>query len=232
MTRGFLRFVRGNTIAMLALFVALGGTTYAATALPKNSVGTKQLKKNAVTPVKIKKSAVTNPKIANNAVTSAKTKNDSLTGADVLESSLGAVPNANALGGVVASGYLKSGAAAGGGLAGTYPNPTLAANSVGASQVADGSLNARDAASVTGSFVLNPGSIAANSCTTEFPTPPGVLTTDVIVVTPPNQMASYPVSVFAIGPASNNFIRLRFCNVSAAASDPASMTFQFVAFHT
>ena len=48
MTRGFLRFLRGNVIGLLALFIALGGTTYAATALPKNSVGAKQLQKNAV----------------------------------------------------------------------------------------------------------------------------------------------------------------------------------------
>ena len=30
MTKGFGRFLRHNMIAMLALFVALGGTTYAA----------------------------------------------------------------------------------------------------------------------------------------------------------------------------------------------------------
>jgi hypothetical protein len=30
MTRGFVRFVRANTIALLALFIALSGTTYAA----------------------------------------------------------------------------------------------------------------------------------------------------------------------------------------------------------
>jgi hypothetical protein len=106
MPRGFLRFLRGNTIALLALFIALGGTTYAATALPKNSVGTKQLKKNAVTALKIKNGnvtgpklkngAVTNAKIAGNAVTGAKVKDDSLTGADVLESSLGTVPSATA----------------------------------------------------------------------------------------------------------------------------------------
>ena len=84
MTRRFTRFLRRNTIALLALFIALGGTTYAATALPKNSVGPKQLRKNAVT----------NKKIAKNAVTGAKVKNDSLTGADVLESSLGQVPSA------------------------------------------------------------------------------------------------------------------------------------------
>jgi hypothetical protein len=74
MTTRFGRFLRRNTIALLALFIALGGTTYAATALPKNSVGTKQLRKNAVT--------------------SAKVKNNALTGADILESSLGKVPSA------------------------------------------------------------------------------------------------------------------------------------------
>jgi hypothetical protein len=41
-------------ISVIALFVALGGTSYAAVHLPSNSVGTKQLKKNAVTSAKIK----------------------------------------------------------------------------------------------------------------------------------------------------------------------------------
>jgi hypothetical protein len=50
-------------ISLIALFVALGGTTYAATNLPENSVGTEQLRKSAVTSVKIKRGAVTAPKI-------------------------------------------------------------------------------------------------------------------------------------------------------------------------
>jgi hypothetical protein len=41
-------------VACLALLVALGGTSYAAITLPKNSVGAKQLKKNAITSPKIK----------------------------------------------------------------------------------------------------------------------------------------------------------------------------------
>jgi hypothetical protein len=40
-------------VAYLALFVALGGTTYAAVSLPKNSIGTKQLKNGAVTSSKL-----------------------------------------------------------------------------------------------------------------------------------------------------------------------------------
>jgi hypothetical protein len=50
-------------VALIALFVALGGTSYAAIKLPKNSVGTKQLKKGAVTAVKLKRHAVTAAKI-------------------------------------------------------------------------------------------------------------------------------------------------------------------------
>jgi hypothetical protein len=53
MTR-VLRHVRSNLVAYLALFVALGGTSYAAVNLPRNSVGTAQLKANAVTSAKVK----------------------------------------------------------------------------------------------------------------------------------------------------------------------------------
>jgi len=52
-----------NVVATLALFVALGGAAYAATQLPKNSVGPKQLRKNAVTAPKIAKGAVTKAKL-------------------------------------------------------------------------------------------------------------------------------------------------------------------------
>ena len=51
-------------ISLIALFVALGGTSYAAIiSLPKNSVGTKQLKTGAVTAKKINASAHLSPVI-------------------------------------------------------------------------------------------------------------------------------------------------------------------------
>ena len=43
-----------NVVAFLALFVALGGISWAAVKLPKNSVGAAQIKKNAVTSAKVK----------------------------------------------------------------------------------------------------------------------------------------------------------------------------------
>jgi hypothetical protein len=58
-----------NVTAALALFVALGGTSYAAIAsIPPNSVGTKQLKDSAVTTAKIANGAVTKAKLAKGVV--------------------------------------------------------------------------------------------------------------------------------------------------------------------
>jgi hypothetical protein len=50
-------------VAFVALFVALGGTSYAAATLAANSVGTKQIKSSAVTAAKIKDKAVTAKKV-------------------------------------------------------------------------------------------------------------------------------------------------------------------------
>lgn len=57
------RLSYSNVIASLALFVALGGASYAAVALPANSVGTKQLKKSAVSAAKLKRNAVSSAKV-------------------------------------------------------------------------------------------------------------------------------------------------------------------------
>jgi hypothetical protein len=78
------RLSYANVVATIALFIALGGASYAALKLPKNSVGAKQLKKNSVAGAKIKK----------NAVTGVKVKDQSLTGADIDLAKLGTVPSA------------------------------------------------------------------------------------------------------------------------------------------
>src|SRR5919199_5696718 len=46
--------LRRNVVAYLALFAAVGGTSYAAVRLPRNSVGRSQLRKNAVTSAKVR----------------------------------------------------------------------------------------------------------------------------------------------------------------------------------
>ncbi len=52
MTR-ILNIVKQQSIGFTALLIALGGTGYAAIAIPRNSIGTPQLKNGAVTPAKV-----------------------------------------------------------------------------------------------------------------------------------------------------------------------------------
>lgn len=107
-------------ISLIALFVALGGTSYAAITLPKNSVGTKQLKKDAVTGVKIKKGAVTAAKINTKGLTVPNALH-----ATSADSATSATSATNATHATSADSAAPSGAA-GGALAGSYPNPGLA----------------------------------------------------------------------------------------------------------
>lgn len=82
------RFNPALVVAILALIVSLGGVSYAAIKIPKNSVGTKQLKRNAVSAPKLKRNAVTAPKIRRNAVTAAKLRAGSVNSEKVRDGSL------------------------------------------------------------------------------------------------------------------------------------------------
>jgi hypothetical protein len=66
------RLTYANVISTLCLFMLLGGGAYAATQLPKNSVGAKQLKTGAVTGKKIKKGTIDTSKLTASAVTTLK----------------------------------------------------------------------------------------------------------------------------------------------------------------
>lgn len=94
-----------TVVAYLALFVALGGTTYAAVSLPANSVGTKQLRDGAVTASKLHPHAVGAEDVANHSLTGNQIASGSLTGAQILASTLGTVPNANDLDGLTAAAF-------------------------------------------------------------------------------------------------------------------------------
>lgn len=65
------KFTYANVISTICLFLVLGGgAAFAATQLPKNSVGSKQIKKEAVTPAKLSsaaKATLTGPKGATGA---------------------------------------------------------------------------------------------------------------------------------------------------------------------
>jgi hypothetical protein len=79
-----------NAISVIALFVALGGTTYAAVTLPRNTVGPKQIKKNAVRASEINRSAVGASELRSNAVASGDIADNGVGGPDLSDNSVGA----------------------------------------------------------------------------------------------------------------------------------------------
>ena len=63
-----LGYVRGQHMGLVALMVALGGTSYAAVNLPSHSVGTAQLKNSAVTRTKLAKDSVRSANVADHSL--------------------------------------------------------------------------------------------------------------------------------------------------------------------
>ena len=99
-----IRISPASPIALIALFVALGGVSYAAgtigtSDLENGAVTKKKLHKNAVVPSKIRAAAVNGVKIAANAVNTEKLVDEAVTGAKLNESTLGTVPDAAKLAG-------------------------------------------------------------------------------------------------------------------------------------
>jgi len=76
-------------VALIALFLSIGGIGYAAA-----TIGSSDIKKNAVKSRHIKNEQVKKKDIHGGAVTSFHVDNDSLTGEDINESQLGKVPSA------------------------------------------------------------------------------------------------------------------------------------------
>lgn len=83
------RLTYANVTATLALIIALGtGGAYAASKLPRRSVGEFQLRPGAVTAQKIRKNAVTAPKIKAGAVKQGKIASGSITAAKLTPGSV------------------------------------------------------------------------------------------------------------------------------------------------
>lgn len=88
-----------NVIAMLALFIALGGAAYAGTKINGNSIksgsiGGGKLKNETITGNKLKKGTLTGAQIANQSITGAQIAPGSISSSSINESTLSTVPSA------------------------------------------------------------------------------------------------------------------------------------------
>jgi hypothetical protein len=97
----------GNAVGYLALFVALGGTSYA---VATGSIDSREIKNNAVASKDLRNNGVTARDVRNRSLTGGDVRPDSLGGAQVNEATLGLVPAAASAGDSALLGGLGPGA--------------------------------------------------------------------------------------------------------------------------
>ena len=139
-------------VALVALVVAMGGTSYAVV-----RIGTKQIKANAITSPKIRNGAVRSVDLARNSVGTAKILASAVTGLQIRDASVGSadlsndsVTSAKLRSGAVGNSDLANGAVASSKIrGGSVGNTELANDGVTSNKLKDGSITGADIADAT-----------------------------------------------------------------------------------
>jgi hypothetical protein len=139
-------------VALIALVVALSGTTYAAV-----RIGTKQIKNNAITSPKIRNGGVKNVDLARNSVNTAKILASAVTGLQIRDASVGngdlandAVTGGKVRGGAIGNSDLANDAVTASKIrANSVGNTELATDAVTTTKIKDGSVAGADITDAT-----------------------------------------------------------------------------------
>ncbi len=208
-----------SLIAMVALFVSLGGISYAAATIHGSSLVNK---------------SVAGKKLKDKAVTGGKVKNDTLTGTQVKESTLGKVSSAaTADQATSAASATNAQNAVNAQSAATAANATaIGDDTVGSAKVQDGSLTGHDVGRRAGSKSFDFGSIGANACEAfaiNIDPTNADMRNDAFAVTF-EQTWPTGLTFSTENSDSSGYVRINVCNVTNAVLDPGSETFRWVAF--
>jgi hypothetical protein len=201
-----------NVVSTMALFLALGGVSYAVVDLPARSVGRKELKRNSVVSRTVANRSLRRVDFAPNQLPA---------GAQGPKGDSGPQGPRGPQGeqgpqGVQGPPGPATGPA-GGALDGTYPNPGLAANAVTSAAVANGSLRLTDLAVGSNTLGFMGGfSTPAHSCSTHV-VQGGFLQGDLVVPAARNVPAG--LAVVGLGVGADGLALIQVCNLTASAVD-------------
>ncbi len=211
-----------SLIAMVALFVSLGGISYAAATINGSSLVNK---------------SVAGKKLKDKTVTGGKVKSDSLTGTQVKESTLGKVPSAatadqagSAASATNAQNAVNAQTAAS---AQTAANATaIGDDTVSSAKVQDGTLTGHDVGRRAGTKTFDFGSIGANACEAfaiSVDPSDADMRNDAFALT---FEQSWPTGLTFSTENSDSvgYVRINVCNVTGGVLNPGLETFHWVAF--
>ena len=135
--------------------------------------------------------------------------------------------NADKLDGNDSAAFQRANAAAGGDLSGTYPNPQIAQNALGSSEIGNGSLRAGDIVVTVSTQTINLGNMPAGSCFKPQDADNSLNVGDLPILIAPTEIPD-GLDAVAQRVITNDLLPMRMCNRSAAAIDPPALTFDIV----
>lgn len=215
-------------VALIALFVALGGPAEAARLITgkqvkDHSLKTKDLSRKAVKSLRrTPRSSVGERQLQSGAVTNARLRDGAVTAIKIAPGNVGPTQLAP---GAVGPRELRAGAVG---------NAHLGDAAVTGAKVADGTLDSRDIARFSGRFRVTVPAVAAHACWSGEPVglapeaSKADISGDLVLVTPD---ASWPQDKLAFtvrGSANTSRFVLAGCNVTSTATAPAEIGFRYV----
>jgi hypothetical protein len=219
-------------IALVALFVALGGPAQAA-----RLITGKEIKKNTITSKQIKNRSLGVVDLSRGAARRLTATPPSSIGSDKIAD--GSIAAADLAGASVNSSHVVDQTLQGVDIAtNAVSADEIAPNSIQGDELEDGRLGARDVGSFVGTLSLDFPPLAVGACAfvdadvaaLAAATPPFTVLDDIVLVTPP---ASFPDDALALSaaPSAATKVRVRVCNLNGTgAVDLPSLTYRYISF--
>lgn len=215
-------------IALLALFVAVGGPAQAARLIGSSDVANRSLKTEDLTRKAVKtlqrtpRRSVGERQLRNGAVTTPKLRDGAVTPVKIAPAAVGSDQLAP---GAVGSRELR---------AGGVGSSQIADGAVTGAKVADGSLDARDSARFWGRFRVSVPKVVHGTCWSGEPV--GLapeqagadIAGDLVLVTPDASWPERSLAFTVRGSATRSRFVLAGCNVTASDTDPVEVGFRYV----